>query len=217
MLWKTRLGPREVRRRRSLCRQRSHPHAGERGERRVRVWLRHDARHAAAAPYGAGTATCVGSSGAAAGGGDGRRLQGMPPVGDTRGAESFRGKNSFTEKIALGRRPASTGGPESRPPARARGGSGDRDGCPPAVGTPAPRPWAVSVRTAKHRRARRCACSCCAVAYGSPDAERARSPLPRAGGRRVGGGGGRCPGLIPRPAPLPCRQGRCAPRSPPVG
>lgn len=78
MLWKTRLGPCEVRRRRSLCRQRSHPHAGERGERHVRVWLRHDARHAATAPYGAGTATCVGSSGAAAGGGDGRRLRGCP-------------------------------------------------------------------------------------------------------------------------------------------
>lgn len=78
MLWKTRLGPREVRRRRSLCRQRSHPHAGERGEPRVRVWLRHDARHAATAPYGAGTATCVESSGAAAGGGDGRRLRGCP-------------------------------------------------------------------------------------------------------------------------------------------
>lgn len=78
MLWKTRLGPCEVRRRRSLCRQRSHPHAGERGEPRVRVWLRHDARHAAAAPHGAGTATCVGSSGAVAGGGDGRRLRGCP-------------------------------------------------------------------------------------------------------------------------------------------
>lgn len=211
MLWKTRLGPREVRWRRSLCRQRSHPHAGERGERRVRVWLRHDARHAAAAPYGAGTATCVESSGAAAGGGDGRRLRGCPRSVILAAPRVSGAKIRSQRK---GRRPQ-VGRKADRRPAL---------GAARATETAAPRRWGrrrrgpglspCGLRSIAGRGAAPVRAAC-----GLRVPRRGEGPLSAPSGWRApgGGGSGRCPGLIPRPAPLPCRQGRCAPRSPPVG
>lgn len=197
MLWKTRLGPREVRRRRSLCRQRSHPHAGERGERRVRVWLRHDARRTARSrgPLWGGDGHLRRVFGGAPGWGRGRATAaGMPPVGDTRGAESFQGKNSFTEK-----RPASTGGPESRPPARARGGSGDRDGCPPGGGDAGAA--ALGCLRADCEASQGEALRLFVLRCGLRVPRRGEGPLSAPSGWRAPGGGRRRP--VPRADPPP--------------